>query len=351
MPVTIVSRKMGRAGPKGRSAMRIQRAFRRSGLNKTEKKQVDSKIKSAIRKTNSLKYFNSQSSDNAVAPLPSTVSNKQEISVIAFSSTTEFDDAGVALKYGPQEYQPLYLARPFKANNPNEALAEQALDGQFCLPKSAVTRFSIERVAYQIADRFGGTLPNPDPLLARTLPISYRIIKIGIKAMKGTQNVINPNLDLFLDSFGQPTGIDQDDFDRLDCRYSPINTRKYVKLMDRYGTINQDNIVTPTLTLDPGVTWHNSDIITGKNGRSTVHMTVPFKLSARKNGKLFYNTPQQAGTEPTSFNSGGAREILLIHTWFDNGHNLLGGEGQPQCPTADDLQIKTKSKSAFIDTN
>lgn len=163
--------------------------------------------------------------------------------------------------------------------------------------------------------------------------------------MKGTQNDIDPNLDLFLDSFGQPTGIDQNDFDRLDCRYSPINSRKYTKLMDSYGTINQDNIITPQ-----DFAGQLTDVVTGKNGRSNVHMTIPFKLSARKNGKLFYATPQQAGTEPTSFNSGGQRELVLCHFWYDNGHLLLGGD-LPQAPTADDIQIKTKSKSAFIDTN
>lgn len=229
---------------KGRKFRVSKKPIKKYGLNKTEKKQVDTKIKSAIRKTNSLKYFDSYASDNAVAPQFSSVSNKKEISVIAFSSTTEFAPDGSALKYGPQDYQPLYLSRPFKDTNATAALAEQAMDGQFCLPKQAVTRFSIERVAYTVGHAPGGT-PIPSPNMARSLPISYRIIKIGIKAMKGTQNDIDPNLDLFLDSFGQPTGVDQNDFDRLDCRYSPINTRKYVKLMDRYGTINQNNIITP----------------------------------------------------------------------------------------------------------
>lgn len=342
MPKTRVRAIQGPLRP-GEQRRYLLKVKKKGGLNKTEKKQVDSKIKSAIRKTNSLKYFNSQSSDDAVAPAPSTISNKQEISVIAFSSTTEYDDTGAALKYGQQEYQPLLLSRPFKDSNTTPALAEQAMDGQFCLPKSAVTRFSIERVAYAVAHAQGGTA-NPTPNMARTLPISYRIIKLGIKAMKGTQNDIDVNLDAFLDSNGQPTGIDQNDFDRLDCRYSPINTRKYVKLMDRYGTINQNNIITPS-----DFAGQLTDIVTGKNGRSTVHMTVPFQLSARKNQKMFYQDPQAPGTTAASSNS--QRQLLLCHFWFDNGHNLLGGEGQPKCPTSADIQIKTKSKSAFIDTN
>lgn len=111
MPTTKRGRPRKYSGPLQRGKTSIR------GLNKMETKQVDNKIKTAIRKTNSLKYFNSQSNDNAVAPQTSNVANKQEISVIAFSSTTEYDSNNVALKYGPQEYQPLYLARPFKANN------------------------------------------------------------------------------------------------------------------------------------------------------------------------------------------------------------------------------------------
>ena len=149
------------------------------------------------------------------------------MSVIGFSSTTEFGDDAQAVNYGQLEYVPLYLARPFKENNTDTRLSPMALNGQFCLPKSARAQFSIERVFY---NAINSTDNNASPVdMARTLPIHYRIIQIGFKANQGTQEVSDPNTDLFLDTFGQPTGIDQPDFSRLDCRYATVNSKKYHK--------------------------------------------------------------------------------------------------------------------------
>ena len=324
------------------AASKIQRAVR-GGLNKKEKKQTKAIVASAIKKEHVLKYFNSQSSDNPVAPTPVGVSTaKKEVSVIGFSSTTEFDSAGAAVLYGTQEYQPLYLGRPFKENDTDEALRGNALNGQYILPKMAKTSFSIERVHYApVYDSETGIAID----MNRSLPIQYRIIKVGIKATLGTQNDINPNVDLFINSFGQPTGVEMDDFDRLDCRYSPVNTKKYTKLMDLTGVINQNNIISESREASNQAT----DIVTQKNGKSVVHFTIPFQLSQRKGGKLFYETPQQAGTGPKTFSSGGQRQLVLCHFWYDNGHGLLGDPGQGNAPTTNDLQIKHKSTSAFVD--
>ncbi len=315
-----------------------------SGLNKTEKKQTKKIVAAAIKKEHALKYFNSDGTTEARAPTVSAVGNTKEVSVIGFSSTTEFDNTGTAVKFGSQDLHPLHLSRPFKENAPEEALAEQALDGQYCLPKIARTSFSIERVAYRV----GISGSAVDVNMARSLPISYRILKVGYKAQIGTETTVNPNVDLFIDRFGQPTSIDKDGFHRLDCRNLNVNTKKYVKLMDMRGTIQQNNIITAN-EIDGGT--NHSDIVTQKSGKSMVHMTIPFQLSARKNGKLFYATPQQAGAGPNTFTSGGKRELILMFFYYDNGHTLVGGEGRPQAPDLNDIQIKTLSTSAFVDAN
>lgn len=317
----------------------------KGGLNKTEKKQTKKIVDAAIKKEHVLKYFDSNSTEDAMAPNTSNAANtKQEVSVLAFSSTTEFDEGGSAVKYGRQDYQPLYLARPFKENNNDEALAAQALNGQYCLPKTARTCFSIERVRF-VVPSIHNNQANPVPDLAHGLPISYRIVKFGFKASAGTQNDFDPNTDLFVNSFGQPYGIDSEGFTRLNCKYAPINTKKYTKLMDIQGTLQQGMIATPN-QVDANYT---SDIVTSNTGRNHMHLSIPFKLSKRKGGKLFYETPQAAGTTPKTSDSGGQREIVAMHFWFDNGHNLLGGAGQPEAPLNADIQIKTKSTSAFVD--
>jgi hypothetical protein len=326
-------------------AKRIARKEKRAGLNKTEKKQTKQIVKAAIKKEHVLKYFDSKSTngDAAISPQVTTVGNNKEVSVVAFSSTTEFDNQGAAVKFGPQDYVPLNLAKPFKENNADESLNAQALNGQYIIPKRATTTFSIERVGYKVP--FDGDV-NPDSNAARSLSIYYRIIKVGIKATQGNQIVINPNLDIMMDSAGQPYGPDSDNFNRLNMRMSPINTKKYTKLMDLTGTINQNNIMTP---------WHvdavgtNTTQFATRAGASTKHMTIPFMLSARKGGKLFYDQPQQAGTGPNSFTSGGKRELVLCFFTYENGHALLGAAGQPQAPVAADIQIKFKSTSAFVD--
>ena len=325
-------------------AKKLAARRKKGGLNKVEKKQTKAIVASAIKAEHVLKYFNSSSTDGsaAIAPAITTVGNNKEVSVVAFSSTTEFDNAGAAVSFGPQEYVPLHLARPFKENNADESLNAQALNGQYCLPKRATTTFSIERVAYEVGyDAETGI----DKKMAHSLPIYYRIIKVGVKAQQGNAIVINPNLDIMVDSFGQPYGPDSDNFNRLNMRMSPINTKKYTKIMDMTGVINQNNIISESREASNQAT----DIITQKNGASLKHMTIPFMLSQRKGGKLFYDQPQQAGTGPATFTSGGKRELLLCFFTFENGHNLLGGTDQLNAPIGSDIQIKFKSTSAFVD--
>ncbi|AXQ65806.1 MAG: putative capsid protein [Cressdnaviricota sp.] len=327
-----------------RLTVRIRKPRKKAGLSKVEKKQTKAIVASAIKKEHVLKYFDSNSTGGspAISPQITTVGNNKEVSVVAFSSTTEFDNTGAAVKFGPQDYVPLNLAKPFKENNADESLNAQALNGQYIIPKRATTTFSIERVFHK---EESDATADMDPNAARTLPIYYRIIKVGIKATQGTQTVVNPNLDIMLDSNGQPYGPDSDDFNRLNMRMSPINTKKYTKLMDMTGTINQNNIFSP----NQATAVAQSHVVTQKNGSSVKHMTIPFMLSARKGGKLFYDQPQQAGTGPNSFSSGGQRQLVMMFFTYENGHSLLGLEGQPRAPVSADIQIKFKSTSAFVD--
>lgn len=332
------------------AAKKIQRAYKKrtkGGLNKTEKKQVEQKIKSAIKKEHTLKYFNAGNSDGSEVYAPAVTDSVgddvlKEVSVLGYSSTTNENNLGETQKYGSANFVPLYLARPFKENNSDETLAPNALNGQYCLPKMAKCSFSIERVAYNVGHRSDTAIPDD---IAATLPITMRIIKVGIKAQQGTQVVVNPNLDLFLDTHNNPTGINQDNFTRLDARYCSINTKKYTKISDFMITLNQNNIFCPT----PYQASYSFNV-QQKNGKSYYHFTVPFQLSQRKGGKLFYESPQQAGDGPETFTSGGKRELLLIHAWFDNGHDLLGSTGEPTAPAASDLQIKHRPMSAFVDS-
>ena len=219
---------------------------KRAGLNKTEKKETKSIVENALKKEHTLKYFDSDDTATASAPNTSTVGSAlKQVSVLGYSSTTNKNDQGETQKYGSQDIIEFQLAKPFREDEGNTVLRENAPNGNTVAPKVAKASFSIERVrcAVQMLDALSSA---PALNSGETLPITIRMIKIGFKTQVGTQELLNPNLDLFLDyRTGVPTGIDQSGFDRLQCRYAKINSKKYTKLSDTMFTINQNNIINP----------------------------------------------------------------------------------------------------------
>lgn len=329
-----------------RPGHKLRNQIKRSGLNKTEQKQTKSMIATAIKKEHTLKYFDSDDTSDASAPNVSTVGSAlKQVSVLGYSSTTAKNDQGETLKYGSQEIIPFFLAKPFREDEGSTVLRENAPNGNTVAPKVAQASFSVERVCNNVV--YEGTVSSPPDDSAHNLPITIRMIKIGFKTQVGTTELLDPNTDLFLDyRTGIPLGIDSSGFDRLQCRYGRINTKKYTKLSDTMFTINQNNIITPQF--HTGTEGIPPQFFT-KNGSAIKHMTVPFQLSQRKNGKLYYEDPNGTSTLDT-FTSGGQRQLVLFHAWYENGHDLLGASEQPVAPTSIDLQIKHKCRSAFVDT-
>ena len=266
----------------------------RGGLNKTEKKQTKQIVESAIKKEHTLKYFNSDNTETAAAPNTSTVGSAlKQVSVIGYSSTTEKDNTGTTLKYGSQDIIPLYLSKPFREDQGDTVLRENAPNGNTVAPKVARAAFSIERVFNAV--NYDASPSNPPDESAHNLPITFRVIKVAFKTQVGTAEVLDPNLDLMLDyRTGVPTGIDQSGFDRLQCRYGKLNTKKYTKLSDTMFTLNQDNIITPQFHTATAAGEAMPAQFFQKNGASTKHMVVPFQLSQRKNGKLYYEDPNRS---------------------------------------------------------
>jgi hypothetical protein len=331
------------SGPLRPGEKRKARRYTKKGLTKVEEKQTKQIVKNAIKKEHTLKYFNSDDTATAAAPNTSTVGSAlKQVSVLGYSSTTAKNDQGVTQKYGSQDIIPFFLAKPFREDEGDTVLRENAPNGNTVAPKIAKASFSVERVNYSVPL---STTSAADSGAGHSLPITIRMIKIAFKTQVGTAEVLNPNLDLFLNyRTGVPTGIDQNDFDRLQCRYGKINSKKYTKLSDTMFTINQNNIIAPReVGTDRTSTFDN------KAGSAIKHLTVPFQLSQRKNGKLYFEDPNGTSTLDT-FTSGGQRQLVLIHAWFENGHDLLGGTDQATAPTSEDLQIKHKCCSAFVDT-
>ncbi len=320
------------------------------GLNKTETKQVEKKIDSAIRKMSTLKMFNASASGNtAQHPLVSDVTGGQhvtEVSCIGYSSTGNENNAAVPVvqKYGQQNFVPLFLSRPFKEDNTDDKLKGFAIENYYILPKTARAMFSIERVAYKV-DYDGDTGVALE--MARTLPIMCRMVKFTFKTQTGTQQVLKPSEDLFLDvRTNVETGIDDVAFTRLQAKHAKVNSLKYKVLEDKSFVINQNNIISESREASN----QQTDIVTGKNGSATQYPNINFQLSQRKGGKLFYENPTEAGDGPVTSTSGGVRTLCCFHFWYENAHNLVGGTGQPDAPGTEDIQIKYVCRSGFVDT-
>jgi hypothetical protein len=319
------------------------------GLNKTETKQVEKKIDTAIRKMSTLKMFNASASGHtAQHPEPSDVTGGQhvtEVSCIGYSSTGNENNAAVPVvqKYGPQNIVPLFLSRPFKQDNSDDRLKGYAIENYYILPKTARAMFSIERVAYEVSHNVTDAT---QVTASRTLPIMCRMVKFTFKTQTGTQQVLKPSEDLFLDiRTNVETGIDDVAFTRLQAKHAKVNSLKYKVLEDKSFVINQNNIITPA-------EFHNdnTNVVTGKPGSGTQYPNVSFQLSQRKGSKLFYENPTEAGNGPVTSTSGGIRTLCCFHFWYENGHNLLGGTGQQDAPGTEDIQIKYVCRSGFVDT-
>ncbi len=292
----------------------------RGGLNKTEKKQTKKIAEAVVKKEHTLKSFDIAISDTALAPRVSVnpLALKQ-VSVIGYSSTVNTTPDGTTIKYGPQNLEPLFMARPFQWVEKNDAsynanLTPQSMNGQYILPKVARTNFSIERVRYINDD--GGQTPvgQIDALAGFTLPICCRMIKFTFKNTAGTTVIQNPNVDLFLDQHSNPIGIDSsatadtNGFDRMDARYAKVNKKLYSVESDTQFTLQQNNIFTHNQGSGGNT---ETEIVTAKAGSSFRHITCPFQLSARKNGKLFYEGGKQTLVDnPTS---GIKRTIVAYH--------------------------------------
>lgn len=320
-----------------------KRILRGVGLNKTEKKQVDKKIKRAIKSQHALKYMDvaNYTGNEVYAPALSTVSGAlKQVSGVAFSTTTNQNVSGETLNFSGASLVPLYLTRPFKESDGDDDESPNALNGQYIIPKVARVNFSIERVCYPIGHSSGTGLPDD---IARTLPISIRILRVGFKTAQGSTTYPNPNLDLFLDVHGNPISINQENFTRLQARHGKINKKKWTCDYDKIITLNQNNIIAPT----PYQASYSHNV-TQKSGKSFYNFTTNFRLSQRKNGKLYYENPQQSGNVDT-FTSGGQRQLLVILSWYDNAHELVGTGDQLKAPTEEDLQIKFRCESAFVD--
>ena len=212
-----------------RKAGRPKRAAKpkRGGLNKTEQKQVKTLAKRAVKTLAETKYFN-VSGFKENKGLHFALSSKKGIGVRGYCTCENKNSQNVKIAYGVDTVtestaylDELNMNRCFSNSSSSDFFKSQAIEGVYASPSFAQSTFILEReVGYtpgQASDY--STLDNS--------PYFVRMIRVSPRPQKLSTVAITPSIDLFVDEFGQATGINDADFLTHQLMSYKVNGRKY----------------------------------------------------------------------------------------------------------------------------
>lgn len=165
--------------------------------------------------------------------------------------------------------------------------------------------------------------------------------------------VINPRLDLFVDSYGNSCGIDSADVvpipDNNEMFYNKINTRRYEVIGDKKYVLGNPLTIQYQRSFAGDYDGRYEPSVANVNKNCELNITTYHRLSARKNGKIHYN--EEDINQP---NAGMRREFVFFlfkHRAGDSLINAIGTDGsgnlQAICPT--NILVKAIPESKFID--
>lgn len=334
-----------RARPKAKSVAKIAKQV----VDKTLAKRVE------------LKYMNTQEIRGQEPYYPTNVENKN-FSCVGFSSNTNINTVGGSMQYpAGHDLTELRMTQPFHSGSSPSELRKYAIEGREVSPRVARTKFVITRDVSEmqaaITSRSGHTdnrLPPFEQVMpgrvALGCPVRCRMIQVVPIMASGTNKTPQPEEDLFLDTYGTAMGVDSGGIDNYDILTCPVNTRRYSVEKDTQFTINNPFNINwvPVHQGDPP--GSNNDLLTAyqpqlaNNSRyAQKTITCNYQLSARKNGKMFYDDPNTA----LNATSGHRRTYTFFHFVYVGGDEFTGTDYEIHAPK--DLRIDTYSVSKFSD--
>ena len=286
-------------------------------------------------------------------------------SVIAFSNTVNSVGNGVQQTYGTngvdgtdQEMYEMEMTRPFMPNGSSDKTPYH-IEGKEITPVSAINKWRLSRDIGQLLKGFylndGGSGGNeqlliPPSDLAANLPVICRMIRVCPK-LNQTKNLCFPAVDLFVDTYNNPTGVESADFDENEMLNFKVNRRKYDVVEDKFFRIQNGLTVQWQRSVWSDDTTSNNramlqPIITNTNANCEKLFTTSHQLTARKGGKLHYNQPTQATS--LAADSGAKREYTMFHFCYAGAETFLNSENtNVVCPL--DLRLSTKNTVQFTD--
>jgi len=336
------------------------------GLNSKEKSEVKKIAKASVQATAEHKYMNTLQTFNTA---PHISKSGARVSVLGFTNTVNKIGAGDSeqiLNYGQSNpesvplptyapMQELKMLRPFTDNTGDAQTDNYALEGRECMPRSAKCKWRLSRnISSQVAGfsqtAWDGNTGIP-PNLATNLPIICRMIRVSPKLTQ-TNQVCNPEDDLFLSEFNNQTGINNSAFDDLELLTYRINRRRYTVIEDKFFRIQNGLTIQYTRAIKSssgaGVssTAVLQPMISNCNANCEKVLTTYHQLTSKKNTKVFYDQPESFGLENPS--SGMRREYILYHFMYAGAESYLDNEvTAPKAPQ--DLRISAVPLVKFTD--
>ena len=332
------------------------------GLNKKQEHQVEKIAKKSIQTVAEKKFMNSQQYENE--PLAKAHTNSP-IAVIGYSTTEDTNVSEAAVMYGQSQVKEGLCLQPFLADEKDDTqevadLGRYAVIGKSVMPRKCHSRWRFQRRYSAMDDDGEGLTGDTHPFhlpatsngIADSLPVYFRVLRVSMKGQAGTSIQHNPSQDLFLDKYGQPTGVTAVNqagnfvFTEQDLLFCKPNNRKYQVLEDKRFTLRNPFTLSHT-AMDSTATGYRVylPMITNTNSNCEKYVNFNHQLTKRKNGKVHYNeltvqdpeTPANTITV-TNASSGMRREYVFVHAIYQ-GASKNSFPFQPANPCPDEAIV------------
>jgi len=291
--------------------------------------QVKTIVKSEIKANADSKYFRvatiddlSGGADGSGQDMFQARNNYPQMNVIGYSTGTGARLDGLnTYKYGFQgtaskSIRALSLARLFGADEGNQTLVGNKLEGNTCQPSYSKTEWNIQRLFDQVSTENTGK---------DVAPYFVRILRLVPRVKKGEYQDIDPENDAFQDQFGRDIGVNNANFNNYDLQLCRPNKRKYY--------VKQDIVyhMTPSVVFNESAPDYQAHIPVGNNIKC-------HQMMHDIGSKLYYKDPEGNGYPDDGFK----QEFILFHTCHVGIGNTSSNE-------PNGLRLSCKAVSTFKD--
>lgn len=302
-----------------------KKKYAKKSKKTVSKKQVKTIVKTVMNNQLESKYFNT-TTINQLTQSPNLVRTGGRMGCLGFAiGTGRINEYGAIMSYGVLEngagspVTALNCARVFTDSTQESAQPQFHLEGNYANPALCRTEWILQRPMIN-------TSTSRDAA-KKALPMFIRMIRVSPRILKYGDVSIDPQRDLFVDQYGQATGVAQGGFDELEIQMFKINSRKYSVLEDKQLILNTP-MTTSLFNIDDGNTQ-----VTNLGNTSRTHFTRNHKQPA----KLYYKSLEN---QPSA---GQSNEFIFFHFM------LLGGYEQYNLTTRAEIDVYCKPVATFKD--